>query len=142
MQLNYFNKTVFVVRLKFRDYKPGKMVGCLKILNNIIKGLIIEMSDIKHNSKWRYGIWNSGGFSLEEGSIQCFTDGSKTNKGTGIGIVGSNYKLFNSFGHSLLYFKQNCRRNRREYSIYIFVRDSQVVLKTLRSTCLELFGNS
>lgn len=135
----------------------GNLLGHTKILKDVYKDPYLTMNEdwmeVVLNLDISYEVvetsrqtWESGGPSIPQGTIIFYTDGSKTNEGTGAGITGPGIDVSIPMGqwatvficeiYAILECATICiKRKYRNTKISIF-SDSQASLEALKSlTC-------
>lgn len=161
LQLHQFIKDeakASAIRLQgINNMLEGQFTGHLAILKNVLKEPLMAMNEDWIQEKLNLDIsykmvevsrqtWSSGGPKISPGTVIFYTDGSKTEEGTGAGITGPGINIAIPMGkwstvfiteiYAILECAAIClKRNYRHASISIF-SDSQAALKALTSkTC-------
>ena len=139
------------------NFKPGNLVGHLSILKNKtfeeMASIPTDFMPMKYNFEQSFAVvipdrqlWTSGNPNFKKGSLNWFTDASKINSNTGIGIYGPRCRVRKALGESTSVFQGeitaiqycasiNLNKRLKGATINIF-SDSQAALKALRSfTC-------
>ena len=142
---------------KAKNFKPGDLAGHLTILRDPFweekASVISDTMPMKYNFEQPVtvvipdrGLWTSGGFNLNRRSTTWFTDASRINGSTGVGVYGPKCQVRKALGKNASIFKGevyaiqlcaeiNLKKCLKGATINI-MSDSQAALKALRSfTC-------